>query len=254
MTASKCWRLVDERATLLSETLEAIVDLRRPNHGLTALRAAGTALAGSLLGVAGAESPRTAPRLPSEHYVRGADLVVSYGGEQERPVRVDALWRSLEPPLAGGWLAAVDLIVSLRTALWDAQPSLEVSSRLAAADVLWLQSGPKADFRSLDVGKGEPLSLGPGDGPGCILVRLLQPGLSYAEMVHPADFHLATILPADGAGGPIGLCYRLFPHTLEKGVMLRARVRGLVLPREHDARLAAAAYAAFSTAEPPLGT
>jgi len=39
---------------------------------------------------------------------------------------------------------------------------------------------------------------------------------------------------------------------LEKGVLLRTRVRGAFLRREGDARLAAALYAAFAAADPPL--
>jgi hypothetical protein len=40
---------------------------------------------------------------------------------------------------------------------------------------------------------------------------------------------------------------------LEKGVMLRARVRGVFLPRRQDESLAAECHAAFAAAEPPLG-
>jgi hypothetical protein len=47
--------------------------------------------------------------------------------------------------------------------------------------------------------------------------------------------------------------HRLFSFPLEKGIVLRARVCGALLPREQDAQLAAECYATFAAEEPPLG-
>jgi hypothetical protein len=71
-------------------------------------------------------------------------------------------------------------------------------------------------------------------------------------MIHPADFHSDELLP--GAGDAVMLRHRLFLSDLEKGVILRARVRGLLLPRQGDQPAAAEAYTEFAASPPPLTT
>jgi hypothetical protein len=46
----------------------------------------------------------------------------------------------------------------------------------------------------------------------------------------------------------------LFSQQLEKGVILRARVRGTWLPADRDESLAAASYRNFAALDPPLTT
>jgi hypothetical protein len=55
--------------------------------------------------------------------------------------------------------------------------------------------------------------------------------------------------PGDAA---LRLRHRLLWQPLEKGVILRARVRGIFLPRQDDMRIAAACYRQFVVADPPL--
>ena len=54
--------------------------------------------------------------------------------------------------------------------------------------------------------------------------------------------------------GTLRVSHQLFSERLEKGVILRARLRGVFLPRQRDTRVAAACYTAFAAAEPPLAT
>jgi hypothetical protein len=96
------------------------------------------------------------------------------------------------------------------------------------------------------------LVMEPASGPGCLVFRLSGLSLSYIEMVHPADFRHDELMPGP-ARGALRLEHRLFPQTLEKGVILRARVRGAFVPRADDLRIAAESYRAFASAEPPLG-
>ena len=96
------------------------------------------------------------------------------------------------------------------------------------------------------------MTLKPADGPGCVVWRLTGSELSYAEIIHPADFHHDEVQWAAPAGSArVRLGHRLFPESLEKGVILR-RVRGIFSSRQNDLEIAAAAYAAFAAAEPPL--
>ena len=64
-------------------------------------------------------------------------------------------------------------------------------------------------------------------------------------MVHPVDFGGAKV-----STGTIS--HHLFQQRLEKGVILRARVRAAILHRKNDLATAQAAYERFAGAEPPL--
>ena len=46
-------------------------------------------------------------------------------------------------------------------------------------------------------------------------------------MVHPADFAGSELTQAEAPGGQVAIRHRLFVQRLEKGVLLRARVRGM---------------------------
>ncbi len=135
------------------------------------------------------------------------------------------------PAAAGGpeTAPAVDLVVSMRTELLESQPRLAVHSRLPAGEVLELADG-------------------------CWLFRFPRHEISYAEMVHPADFQGSELDYVAERDRAVEVRHRLFVEHLEKGVILRARVRGALLRRHDDAALAAAVYAAFASADPPLGS
>jgi hypothetical protein len=70
-------------------------------------------------------------------------------------------------------------------------------------------------------------------------------------MVHPADARRDR-LTRDVAG--LRLIHHLFADELEKGVILRARLRGALLPRADDQRLALDAYRGLLDARLPLTT
>jgi hypothetical protein len=73
-------------------------------------------------------------------------------------------------------------------------------------------------------------------------------------MVHPADFQRDELEWDGRYGGVWRVAHRLFCTNLEKGVILRARVRGVFFARQGDVAAAAECYAAFAAADPPLGT
>jgi hypothetical protein len=239
--------------------LAATLDLARPALGLGAVCYHDQPLTLSLLAL---EAPAIAQLDGTsllERYVQWDNLVAAYRESPSWPVRVDCRWRAgVEGPLA-----ALDLVVSVRTPLLDSRPEMAVRSTLAAT-AAW-------QMVSADPGRFEPWPEGLGpqgsrhtpcaalDGaPGCVLFRLPGDAWSCVAMVHPADFSraaLAAVPLAPAAGEPrtFRLAYHLFSGRLEKGVMLRARLRCLLLPRDGDFSLAAARYASFLAAEPPLG-
>jgi hypothetical protein len=73
-------------------------------------------------------------------------------------------------------------------------------------------------------------------------------------MVHPADFQHDELLRNSVQQQAAYLRHRLFPEPLEKGVILRARVRGVFVPRDGDTQIAAECFDAFAATEPPLST
>ena len=88
---------------------------------------------------------------------------------------------------------------------------------------------------------------------GCVLVRPLHAEFSYAEMVHPADQRRSEILPGDSADGLVTIRHQLFGEPLEKGVIRRARLLALFMPRSGDTARVSEASAAFASSAPPLG-
>ena len=84
-----------------------------------------------------------------------------------------------------------------------------------------------------------------------MLFRLPGKTFSYLEMADPVDSRCCRLT---GHGhGAVGLDRTLFAATLEKGVILRSRLRGILLEQAEDVRHARAAYADFIRSEPPLG-
>lgn len=249
------WRLENHVARLQLGQLTAMVDLRQPNDGLVEVHLGAGRLAGAwLLGVATTSfSAGEEVRSPEKH-LRGTDLVTAYEEPTSRPVRVDALWRAVSPMPSEKFVAAVELVVSVQTHLPESRPEVAVRSELSAAEAFRLVDAASARYRPLAPSPGAAAVIEPGEGLGCMLFRPPGVELSYAEMVHPADFqhHELTARPEDD--GTICLSHHLFSDPLEKGVILRARVRGVFLPREDDTHVVAGCYAAFATAEPPLGT
>ena len=71
-------------------------------------------------------------------------------------------------------------------------------------------------------------------------------------MVHPVDFQRST-LAAVGATGT-RLSHRLLGGELEKGVILRARVLGLIVSSSTDNATLAGYYRAFEEEALPLTT
>lgn len=249
------WHSQGYTATLQLNAFVAATDVTRPCRGLADVVVAGQHLAAArLLGVAAFTTADAASVRPIDHYVRGADLVVAYEEPGQWPVHVDALWRATAPAAADEFLAALDLVVSVRTQLLDSRPELLVQSAIPAHEVLRLQDLHSAHWAPLAFEAAAPLTLGPENGTGCLLFRISDGDLGYVEMVHPADFQYDQLSRDESSGGTLRIAHRLFHTNLEKGVILRARVRGMFLNRRGDTEIAARHFAAFAGVEPPLGT
>ncbi|HMP59336.1 MAG TPA: hypothetical protein PKD86_08275, partial [Gemmatales bacterium] len=152
---------------------------------------------------------------PPEVVCRQDILWAQFKPTPRRNVECHARWRVLEP-------GVLDLQVSTLTPGQWSGLSVQSFTALLPGEIFLLETD------ALPM-----LFLQPHDVEG-----------SYVEMVHPHD---GIGIETDGKGG---FRYRLFGHDLEKGVILRGRLRGLVLPRDGDEDAARAAYAEFIK-EPP---
>lgn len=79
-----------------------------------------------------------------------------------------------------------------------------------------------------------------------VICRPSEGDYCYLEMCHPNDGQLFDVT-VSGA-----ICFHLFEHDLEKGVILRGRLRGQLLPKEAGANEALTAYGAFLKEKPNL--
>lgn len=252
------WQLEEHQARLRLDQWTARLDLSRPAEGLLDIRSASGAFGD--LRLLGVEIPSCTPadgRSVIERHVRGADLVATYRESEGWPIRVDALWRAVAGPAPKRSLATVELVVSVWTYLLEVRPELAVQSVVPTAEVLRLVDADSARFElpgaDTSIGlRGRPLAIEPAAGPGCLVFRLPETDLSYAEMVHPADFRHDELTHGPDSTQAARVRHRLFSEPLEKGVIFRARVRGIFCHRQDDTQIAATCYRAFAGEEPPL--
>jgi hypothetical protein len=209
------WRLEGTTARLKAGGLQARVDLLRPVTGLHDFTAAGGSILGVAIDVGDVDELST-----NETYVRGNDLVATYRETSRRPYRVQLYWHAVNDQV-------VELQASVNTGLLDVRPALDVVT-------------------SLDEGNWRELE------PGLFLFRTNSTGAwSYCEASHPKNEAASQVLSTAGGSR---LVHRLFDRSLEKGVILRSRIRGALVPREGDEDAATAMYRDFVASQPTLTT
>jgi len=84
-----------------------------------------------------------------------------------------------------------------------------------------------------------------------------EPAQRYLEMVHPQDVARRILRrqgqPDPAVAGELDIRYGLFGHDIEKGVVIRARLRGLWISRQDIADMPPVALRDFVATPPPLG-
>jgi len=252
---SPVWQLDQQTARLQLGRMLASLNLGRPDRGLSEVRVEAQEICqAELLGLHLPSAGQAEPVGVMECYQRGQDLVAAYSESALWPVRVDVAWRAVDPSEAPSALAAVDAIVSVRTDLLDSWPELFVRSRLATCEVQRLVDPETGRFESLVGRLTQQVSPAPGSGSCCLVFRLADLPFTYAEMIRPGDFQGTTMtIPSSDSPSVVEVRHRLFAERLEKGVILRARVRGVIFGRAGDLTAICACYGALSTADPPLG-
>lgn len=247
------WRL-EGKAALAAQNTTASLALDRPGRGLFDWQLLDKPVPS--VEILGADIQGWAGCLPPlrEQYARGDDLVCGFGPTENWPFQVELRWKTIQVP---GTLAGVELLVSVCTEVLDSRPSLLVRSRLLAAEVIRVGDRGANQQIPLPISQpAEPIALPPENKGNGLLVRVPGESLSYAEMVNPVDFRCSQFAWKETAdtGHLAELSHQWALDHLEKGVILRARVRGLWFSRDDDVTVAAEAYRDFLAAKPLLST
>ena len=175
------------------------------------------------------------PRPPvievKERYVRGSDFVATYARSEEFPVAPQFYWRAaLHEALSA---VQVQMILSVQTDLLDSHPEASVNSFAIESRLFHAASLQSGAFREIS---DSAMYEGDAGREHVFVFRNEALDLSYAQMVHPSDFVAAQVQVSESR--PPLLSATLFPESLEKGVIRRARISGWFLPAENDLAVA----------------
>jgi hypothetical protein len=238
------WLFSNPRAELHAGALCGLLDVSRPELGLSRLTIDRQPCSGKLFGVlphAQSEWEQTAPhdelsKLPvrqlADAYVRGDDLVAAYKPTEAWPYDTQIYWQATDPASATELLSSMSLLVSLQTHLLDTWPTMCIETRLMADEVQHLERSAT--------------------NACCILYRLAEVPITYAEIMPTSDMRRVTI--GRGNDGAYHARWELFAEFLEKGVIRRARMHSIVVPRARDTEIASAACDAMDCRPLPLTT
>ena len=251
------WTLTGQSGNLNQPPLAARVHLIEPSTGITGLRLGEVAL--DKLNPLAFNFPGDGRPSGGNAYLRGDDVIATYEESESTGARIEVYWRALPAKSAAGQVSVgIELQISAQTSRLDSNPQMMVQSRWPAGTIARLAAMPTEsnshapELESLGAPADAPCHCDASQGPGCFTIELPN-GYRYVEMIHPGDFRAAELATADEDDGSLVLRHRLFPTQLEKGVILRARLRSVWLS-PGDANQVAAAYQTFVDSEPPLTT
>ena len=242
------WQLEKTRAQLTAGDLRAEVDVPRADRGLdVAIR--GNQLVGRFLEVHLPAVENPGEERVTDCYARNNDLVATYTDARLGNVRPQIYWRAIA---GSGNAVGVEAIVSVQTNLLDSRPAISTETEIRAAEVRQLASLEGERFASIAPSQN-PVLIEPSRSPAAFLFHIADQPLAYFEMAFPGDCHAAS-LKFPHSGGIARLNFALFGERLEKGVIRRARVRGLFLSGDNLEATALCCYREFLAAPLPLTT
>lgn len=245
------WRLEGGAADLDIEWLAGEINLLQPQEGLRSIRIDGESIGeASILQVRTPDTNSKEDRPLEDGYVRRADLVAVYAETEQRRISPQIYWRAVRQDAVRG--VGVELIASVQTSLLDSDPRIVVGSTLPSSDVWWLTDQGESRFEPVTLADTDSFAVESGTGAGLFLFQLPNLSYSYVEMIHAADFATAEVRKQASAEGGICSAFQLFDERLEKGVIRRARLRGVFVPRDGDEQAAIECYRRFVGSTIPL--
>lgn len=241
---SSSWQLVEHQVKTPFAGGEGYLDLERPEEGF---RWQGPQQESLQLLRFGDAARGKQFEFPVEAYVRKEDLVINYGGRKMLPFDLQVYWRRQSYPAQADF-NALEWILAVQTDCLDIQSQLVTSTTgLAASEIFHL---PLESAKTVEPVESDS-ELCAAESTGCVLVRLGE--MSYIELIHPQDF-LALQVVRSEATSAFAMNRTIFDCPLEKGVIVRARLRGLCVPRAEDVAMLRDAYQRFIHDALPLTT
>ena len=230
------WQLNGHQAMTSIAGGAGCLELKRPEEGFTYRGPQGESL--NLFQFDNLQYPPQS----IEAYVRKDDLVVNYGGTAVLPFDLQIYWSR---PCSGK-ADRLECVVAAQTDSLNDHSQLATRTQgTGCVEILHLPNHQDDKLEPV-----EPSTiLTPAESTGCLLVRL--GNLSYIELVHLQDFlSLKIDWPHKGSDFTIGR--PVFDRSLEKGVIVRARVRGIFVKPSEDELQFHEAYKAFLADPLPL--
>ena len=232
------WQLNGHRAMTSIAGGTGCLELKRPEEGFTYRGPQGECL--NLFQFGKLQYPPQS----IEAYVRKDDLVVNYGGAAVLPFDLQIYWSRPCSDLAD----RLDCVVAAQTDSLNDHSQLSTRTLgTGCVEILHLRNRQDDALERV----GPSTTLTPTESTGCLLVRL--GNLSYIELVHPQDF-LSLKIDRSHKGSDFSISRPVFDRSLEKGVIVRARVRGILAKPSEDESQFHEAYKAFLADPLPLTT
>jgi hypothetical protein len=247
------WQLDKNKAVFQTPTFAVEIDTHAPESGIILYQMAeNMGQAASLLQIHSNSSDEVGvPQRESVHQ-RGPDLVVDYRMSKVPEFTWQIYWRALTGLDSRNVLGGIELILSVQTELLDSDPRMMVESHLSNSRMLRVDTNQHASPEAIEIDVSDivsPVKLNP---PGILMGRPYEASFSYLELVHPSDFIDREIARASQDSSQVASRCTLFEAPLEKGVIRRGRLRGLLLSRDHDVASARSCYEQFVASPIPL--
>jgi len=247
------WQLTGKTVTWQSDELRLSVDLLHPELGFQDINYLTDPVPrASLMKVSPPPGTTAASLQLDDSYVRENDLVVHYV-EPAGGVRPEFRWRILPAGRdAGTGGIAIDMLISTRSDLLDSDPTLEIQSCVpaGACDVL----RDSVDAARMVFPAAEPdrsFDLDCSCSTCALSFRLADAPLVFTQIFSTADAVRASLTAGPGKE-IITSTISFFPGRLERGVMRRVRLRGLLAAAECAERALEEQWADMITSPPPL--
>jgi hypothetical protein len=244
------WTLYRHAAKLAGCNLSALADLDHPETGIQAASTSSEGGIFSLLSISANGENAIWPAKLIDTYVRGHDLVATYAGDESWPFTPQIYWTSESLELYGRMLDSLSIVVSMQTDRLDTHPRIFIRSSLPTENMLLVSVA--GDELLVDSHVEGDLQLDPRAAACGIVWRLPGSELSYAEVMPRTDFRQLTV--TRGGANSAQSRWELFGEFLEKGVIRRARLQALFVPRENDMQFVAECCQAIENKPLPLTT
>ncbi len=247
------WRLTGTTACWESARFQARIDLADPRPGIIGLTWHRHALTDVALMQMHPQPNNIGGSVHLEDcYVRGTDLIARYADASRQTVFPEFYWRIWDDaPVSGA--VVIESWLSVHTQWLDSDPEVIVQCEMPADGYqVWrLPSDAEFGLRVAVGGGRTPIEITPS---GCAVIwqSTVHP-LVFGQVVHPADVSSADVM-CDAASQLITSRVAYFRGSLEKGVIRRARLRGVLTESDRASSVLTQHWHALLSAPPPLAT